>query len=397
MRSTSDYSLLMGSYFTVDGIDFHWSTATGAISLGDWDGSPGVAYVCLRNCQIRGAGLVKGSNQANAISGADHLVIYNTAIFDNGLWTEDQTDIDCHGLAGFDGADVWVLDCDIYNNQGDGIQINAGAPGGANTIVQRVYVGRCRFWENRQTGCWIKNGQDIIISESEAWGHVAGNFSTGAGMGGQYGFHRAWWINNYIHDNDIGFGIASGYPDSGDIYFIGNVIDTILESVYVWGEWENVFFYNNSFYNYTSGIYTSPNSLLNIRVDNNIFWQRNSGTDYDIETGSTASPEKIRNNLFPSSPRFLVDGGATTSISAMEGNDPTNRHDNQAGADPQFNNPTGGDFTLGSSSPAIDAGAIYDDVYDTFQTLYGLDIRLDRADVTRPQNAVWDIGAYERV
>jgi hypothetical protein len=63
-------------------------------------------------------------------------------------------------------------------------------------------------------------------------------------------------------------------------------------------------------------------------------------------------------------------------------------------ADPLFVDPASGNFDLSPSSPAIDSG-VADEAYATFQALYGIDIRKDKAGRARPQGAGWDIGAYE--
>ena len=55
--------------------------------------------------------------------------------------------------------------------------------------------------------------------------------------------------------------------------------------------------------------------------------------------------------------------------------------------------PDDGDMSPAAGSAAIDA-TVEDEVYGLFTTLYGLDIRTDRAGTARPQGA-WDIGAIE--
>ena len=67
-------------------------------------------------------------------------------------------------------------------------------------------------------------------------------------------------------------------------------------------------------------------------------------------------------------------------------------------ADPEFVDPANNDFHLQLNSPAINAGTssgVAQQVFDRFQTLYGIDIRKDIEDITRPQGVEWDIGAYE--
>jgi hypothetical protein len=63
-------------------------------------------------------------------------------------------------------------------------------------------------------------------------------------------------------------------------------------------------------------------------------------------------------------------------------------------ADPLFVDGANTNFNLQSGSAAIDAG-IEEAVYQTYQDLYGIDIRVDFANTPRPVGANWDMGAYE--
>ena len=63
-------------------------------------------------------------------------------------------------------------------------------------------------------------------------------------------------------------------------------------------------------------------------------------------------------------------------------------------ADPMFVDTSVNNFDLATGSPAIDKGTV-SDVYDTFKSLYGLDIQVDRNNDPRPVGEAFDIGAYE--
>ncbi len=64
------------------------------------------------------------------------------------------------------------------------------------------------------------------------------------------------------------------------------------------------------------------------------------------------------------------------------------------GKDPLFFDPVAGDFHLTPSSPAIDAG-MTQDVYQSIYDSYGIDLSIDFEGEKRPNNGVWDIGAFE--
>jgi hypothetical protein len=334
---------------------------------------------------IQGPGIDKGAGNSNSINNAANLVIYRCTFKDNGNWQFVGPDIDCHGLSGFYGDGIWILESEFYHNQGDGIQMNGGSPSQTDTtLIKHVYIGKCLFYQNLQTGLWIKNGQDIIISSNEMRNHTDGGGSVAAGTGGQLGFNRVWWLYNYIHDNGIGIGVASfnGNAFTRDYYVIGNVISGCPEAEYAWGGWDIVRVCNNTYYDYTTGFICASNPG-DLRLENNIFWGRNGGGD-DYNTPSTSINEKLKNNFFPA-----------TTIAGMEAGDPTNRLSNQAGTDPLFANVGTDNFHILPSSPARDAGAIYNDVYATFESLYGLNIRKDFYGAPRPQGTLPDIGAAE--
>ena len=63
-------------------------------------------------------------------------------------------------------------------------------------------------------------------------------------------------------------------------------------------------------------------------------------------------------------------------------------------AAPLFMDAAANDYRLQATSPAVDAGTDHP-AYDTFQTLYGLDLRQDLCGHTRPEAGAFDIGAFE--
>jgi len=127
---------------------------------------------------------------------AQNIVIYNCVFRDQGLYTHVGGDIDCHGLqspAGAMTSGFW--NSRFYHNQGDGIQVTGTAPQPDQHPRRAPAVCRRNiFYENLQTGFWIKDGQDMVVSQNEMYGHTNGGGSAAVNTGGQYGFNNVWWI-----------------------------------------------------------------------------------------------------------------------------------------------------------------------------------------------------------
>jgi hypothetical protein len=133
-------------------------------------------------------------------------------------------DIDNHGIVLGWGQRIWVLDSEFWRNSGDGIQVNAGAQ--ANNLgLNSVYVGRCKSYDNRQSGLWVKWASDVYFSENECWGHWPGVGTLGAQIGFQYGPDRIYVLNNKVHDGNFGIELASySGPTGGGAVIYGNEI-----------------------------------------------------------------------------------------------------------------------------------------------------------------------------
>jgi hypothetical protein len=149
-------------------------------------------------------------------------------------------------------------------------------------------------------------------------------------------------INNTLYDYDHGIGIGTGTPYT---HSIGNILSGRAEPT----GFDMI---------YESG---TANSI----VDYNLFY--NSGG------------EKIAwGNFTPKTNADMVALGKNVNAPLP--------------ADPLHTSTT--DFTLQAGSQAIDAGVEHS-LYEQFLATYGLDIRVDRNDTAKPQNDIWDIGAYE--
>lgn len=426
-RATLDYSssvTISGDYGYLDGINFDGGTADGT-------GLSTIQNFLFRNCHFYGDGSQRGSNNAGvSFSGTatgdrlSDVVWYQCSVHDWGDWfpnTEMASDIDVHGVSfGRFIERLWFLESSFYHNQGDGIQMTGNSNPSTNAVddVRNVYVQDCTFYENLQNGWWHKLGDSLVFARNTVYNmnyiDTASNDSAASvGCGGQYDFNNVWYLFNRFYDNDGAIQFASN--NSGvagqNIYIIGNVITNAKATVNVQSDsfsagcgvafWQgaNCYVIGNTIHGFTGhGISTTNNSNMNLRAENNIISGRTSGTQQDIMMESYSTAPKIKNNAFPSSARFSLNGTQTTSVSAMQTADATNRVNNLSGSVSFVNAAASGlgDYHVTTGDATLDAGELITDVFATYLTNFGVDIKIDFEGTARPATAGdWDIGAYE--
>jgi len=156
------------------------------------------------------------------------------------------------------------------------------------------------------------------------------------------------------------------------------------------GAMENITVRNNIFTNSASwGI--CAYGVSNLKVFNNVFANiSSSAIGFRAYSNGPITTGEIKNNIFYifSAP-YWTDGGSIVDARnniLYKGNgsvDPLQYPNDICNKDPKMLNPSGFDFRLQPSSPAIDSGV----------PLAGFDY--DIMGISRPQGASWDIGAYE--
>jgi Right handed beta helix region len=320
-----------------------------------------------------------------AVAASDNVVIYNNVIHDNGD-VADMGDQDIHGIAVGGGTNtLWIVDNDISRSSGDGIQIN-----GTLTNTHHIYVGRNVSHHNKQTGLWTKTASDVVFSENIVRGHRPSSSGDGAGMGAQYDPQRVWFLFNEAFDNSVGISTASGLKSGrSDFYFMGNVIHDNLKVGLQLNDWVNrEYVIGNTFYNNPIGL-GNGYYRVGVEISDNIF--SNSATAHiSFREYRSGAASKVRNNLFDAPVRIVWDD-VTRDVSGMQS---IAECQGCREGNPLFVNAAGARFDLLGGSPAIDAGVV-EAAYDTYQALYGVDIRVDKAGRRRPQGPAWDLGAYE--
>ena len=378
-----------GSYFIVEHLEFIERTAVGTSSS---------TYAVMRDCDCH----LGGSNQVRPHG--TNVVIYNNHI-------HHTVGVDRHGVTpGADANGIWIVDNEIDNCTGDGIQyLHASAPPGP----QNVYIGRNVIHHNFENGVDLKTSTGTIVSQNEIYGHKDVATSDGTAIVcGSNGLgdpaKNAWFIFNHIHDNDgpgIRIEAAANTPTTaGPAYIIGNLIRGGTKGVAFDKDGIPIYIVNNTLYQVDVAFdqYWQPGFDLEIwnNVVHTIYGQI-YGRHVNVESSVVTALSEMSNNCFYRGGSSLIVGWPLSTIETYV--DTADMTTNFSGGsnnkieDPLFVNTAGLDFKLQAGSPAIGAGVAHA-VYTTFEDLWGgRSIRFDFDGVARPQGAAWDMGAFERV
>jgi hypothetical protein len=363
----------------------------------------------------------------------ENIVIYGNHFEKLGDYTVD-VDRDFHGvlpsLWNRDSAtelrNVFILENYCTLLSGDCVQVNAGTWHESYNYLHHVYIGKNVSYKNRQAGFGIKQSSDVIVSQNKSSGSYGATDGNGGGaIGFQYPKHRLWIIFNELSDSVYGIrqsdtaNTSEGYSD---IYIIGNLIYDIhptdltdYDPKDAWGHGVGIALWHGSSTRYIVdntmhdvhdaivGIYSGG-----IEMFGNIISQKDDSIYNRFFNFAHPARDDIVNmdyNLFVDdvAERYYAwwDGmddaasldtvksyGHCLSCEAIVGTDSSS----------EFINPTTDstrDFRLKSSSAAVDSNVKHG-AYDTFKSLYGLDIYVDFNGVPRNSSSP-AIGAFEYV
>jgi hypothetical protein len=371
-----------------------------------------VSNVAVRNCEISGGSgnaLYASSYNGDTIT---NILFYKNLIHDKGD-VNSTTDEDAGGIACTAGVSYcWIVDNEIYNTSGSGVQIVSGSYSTMST-THHIYVGRNLVHRTRQSGIWSKQSVDCVFSENTVYSVINTSWSPSKGLGYQYGPERLWIINNHVYD--CTFGIAamssSGLGYGTEAFIMGNVIHDIHHMNDGTGyfvpnsSWSNAgimlvgvaknYIVNNSIYDADAGI-NSPSSG-SLYIANNIISNITESACQHVflESSAAMSSSTVTNNVFYQNGNDVrIRWGLSKIYSLPAFQAATGKGTNCVNADPKYVDPANGDLHVQSGSPAIDKG-ITSELYNRYEALHGVSIKEDFDGTSRPQNGTWDIGAYE--
>lgn len=378
-----------------------------------------ITHGCIRHSEISGNVNEGGSGLGDGL--AEYIVYYNNYIHHNGDW-EATFDQDNHGIGVGGGGDknhIWILDNEFAYNSGDGVQVNgdtsclngtAGTAGATTCSTNHIYMAGNYSHHNKQSGLWVKQASDVIISQNRFENLRFSDSAPGACAGYQYGPTRVWFLANECSNSDEGI-VAQSASDlgfeGGTNYWIGNRIynihrtsSTTAYGAIRWREGDSAInvVMHNTIHDVDRGIYTHSVTNGEVHLYNNLISAvvNSSGTPTNrviqVDNSTVAGNSTFHNNQFAGTWDAGIGGSTITTTGTF--NNGTNRTGNIAAAHGMID-PSTGDLHLDTGASGIDAGFDSSDVFDTFLSLYGLDISEDFEADTIPTGSAPDIGADE--
>ena len=404
--------IISGSYFIVENILFGSNQTSDPRVTVSYPTTHGV----VRGSEISGhtnGGVGLGVSGISATNTIDNVVVYNNKIHNNGVWTNNVGDNDWEGiLVNAFTSYIWVVDNELYFNEGTGFSIGAGSRANEAT-THHIYVGRNISHHNKEAGFGLKQAQDVIYSQNTAYGHRLSSSADGSCMGLQYAPERVWYLLNHCYDNENGITVVSdnGLGSGKNSYFIGNLIHNIHskpENFRAGSPWSagtglqlightNRAAINNTIYDVDNGITGAASGGSGyVHIVNNVISNvtNSQGSHIFLESPTVAAASAMHHNLLEGNVRIKWGSDSTLyDLPRFQSTFP-GKGLNVLNTNPLFVDAAGGDFRPQANSPVIDAG-IVDDVYQNFLNLYGIDIAKDMRGTPRLQTTIPDLGAFE--
>lgn len=410
------------SFLIFENFEFNTSTAAGLKVTPGADGM-NIDHVLIRNIKRTGTqtkndveGIVLSiSQQTDSIptSTVTNIVIYNNNI--STIGDPSPTGSDTHGVEGGYHTDhIWILNNVIHNVGGDSVQ--ASHYGNyTDKVASNYYIGGNLLYGNGENGIDLKNMQGFIISQNEIYGPF--QREAGWAMVFHYGAATAFHCKNGVvlfnKIHHVSGGIYSGLSSGVDnLDVIGNEIWDVHASYAVLADPLNgaciqlggttaganstYRFVDNTFHDFERGVLLDPHDGDAIKLHGNIFSNKTDSSKYELDiTNHLEGDVTMDYDFFTGTPTFFW-AGVSRTLSYLQGTAGQEAH--AIVGTPGFVDSANADFHLTDTSPAIDVsveGPVGDSAYVAYFNKYGIDIKKDYDNRTRPVDTLWDMGAFE--
>jgi hypothetical protein len=265
---------------------------------------------------------------------------------------------------------IQIEDCEIRNFSNSGIQ-SYNSPGGHRILRNKIHHNGDTGGDHGIYGLWTE-------------GLIEGNeFYNNSGYGLQF----------YVSD-DSGCtqppALAPKKCGTNTIirnnkFYSNGTVEA--KGAAVIGRGDNILFYNNLIYNNASSpaaLFVNYGEINNAQIYNNTFYgDTNVAIRIANDFGNVTTNTVVKNNIFNNNGGAIVVSESTGTVFEKNLCGGTGLGCTNVG-DPQFDNASGGVFTLQAGSAARNQGVALTAFFTT-----------DFAGTTRPQGTAWDIGAYE--
>jgi hypothetical protein len=350
----------------------------------------GSSFIALRNSIVRNWS--PSTPSAAIVPTGSDLVILGNEIANNGN-ARRATELDIHGIKPEVGAErVWILNNNIHENGGDGIQVGNAMSG--EPWPRYVYIARNTIHEDRENAVDVKKSRDVIVSTNLLYGYEARDSSAGEVVVTHDGAERIWIVDNVLGAARAGIVCtgAAGYVVAGNVIngIVHNPADRGYDAGSLFGSWAILTYNTTGAAHVHNTIWSSDGGISYARgtaateISNNIIGPLTQSTAHiAIGESGAVSGSRIAGNLITTEPRVRLGGGVAGCPD----------RDSCFQADASLVNPPQ-DFRLRPGSPAVDA-AVSTPVFDAFRSAYNLSLLMDLFGITRPQGRGMDIGAAE--
>ncbi len=273
--------LITGANVFISDLDF----INSAVQVGSATEGYPAENVVVRNVDISGGGFSVSGSSKNTTR-ANNVVLFNSKVHDFGDIYSESDDDNTLMMVTAGTSNVWLLDNELYNASGGGLQVLGHSERGTTS---NIYAGGNEIYNVRQGGLWVKFGSNVVFSSNRIHDIISTPWSPSKGMGAQYGPDNLWMINNHISGVEYGIRIASTDNVTWDkkIYAIGNIIHNVrpLQSgadsigpIETRSSWQSAAIHlasGDEFYAYNNLIFDAPNGIT-VSTQNISMWIKNN-------------------------------------------------------------------------------------------------------------------------